>query len=162
MKDERSVPMTPVIPVLISMNSFSQTDPTGREPADPIRLLVPGELTIESGVYTLRYEESQTDEDTKAVITQHITLTMVPGRVTMTREGMFSTTMIFVRGQRFEGAYHTPYGDLEMAVYATRADCELSPTAGNVNLQYTLDMQGAFAAMNTLEITWAARLPKQS
>ena len=60
--------MTPVIPVLISMNSFSQTDPTGREPADPIRLLVPGELTIENGVYTLRYEESQTDEDTKANI----------------------------------------------------------------------------------------------
>ena len=154
--------MTPVIPVLLSLSTLSQTDPTGREAADPIRMLVPGDLTIEDGVYTIRYQESQPNEETGTVATQQIVLTLAPGRVTMSREGVFSTTMVFVRGQRFEGAYRTPYGDLEMAVYATRADCELSPTAGSVHLQYTLDMQGAFAAMNTLEITWAARLPKQS
>ena len=159
---ERSVSMGPKIPVLISMHALSNTDPSGHEAADPIHMLVPGDLTIEGSIYTLRYQESQTDEATGAVATQQIKLTLEPGRVVMTREGDFGTTMVFVRGQRFEGAYHTPYGDLEMAVYATRADCELTPLSGSVHLKYTLDMQGAFAAQNTLELTYAARAQEPS
>ena len=154
-KQERSVLMNSPTQVLISMNAVSRTDLNSREPDEPIRMLVPGRLTIENGIYMLRYQETQQDENGDVVGVQNITLTMAPGRVTMTREGAFGTTMVFVRGQRFEGAYHTPYGDLEMAVYATKVDCRLAPHAGTVNLQYTLDMQGAFAAMNTLELTYA-------
>ena len=126
-----------------------------------VAFAVIGKEPVENGVYTLLYPETQESED-GAAVTQDIKLTMTPSRVTMTREGAFSTTMIFVRGQRFEGAYHTPYGDLEMAVFATKVDCRLAPHAGSVNLQYTLDMQGAFAAMNTLELTYAVNARKPS
>lgn len=148
--------------VLINMVAVSRTDLNSREPEEPIRMLVPGRLSIENGIYTLRYQETPETEDGSVAPPQDIVLTLTPERVTMTREGAFSTTMIFVRGQRFEGAYHTPYGDLEMAVFATKVDCQLAPHAGSVNLQYTLDMQGAFAAMNTMELTYAVNAGKPS
>ena len=148
--------------VLINMVAVSRTDPNSREPDEPIRMLVPGRLSVENGIYTLRYQETPETEDGIVAPPQDITLTLAPDRVTMTREGVFSTTMIFVRGQRFEGAYRTPYGDLDMAVFATKVDCSLAPHAGSVNLQYTLDMQGAFAAMNTMELTYAVNASKPS
>ena len=56
--------------VLISMNAVSRTDLNSREPDEPIRMLVPGRLTIENGIYTLRYQETQQDES-GAVIGAH-------------------------------------------------------------------------------------------
>ncbi|MBR4082282.1 MAG: DUF1934 domain-containing protein [Clostridia bacterium] len=141
------------IPVLLTLSALSQTSPD--EPGDPIRLMTTGQLTPAGEGYILQYKETQPD-DAGGETAQDVVLQMEPGRVVMTRLGDFGTSMAFVKGKRFEGVYHTPYGDLDMAVYATKVRCALSPQRGQVQLEYQLDMQGSYAAMNVLKLEYVA------
>lgn len=150
--------MPRVIPVVLTLIGRSQTAPD--DPGDPIRLMTTGQLTPAGEGYILQYKETQPD-DKDAHNAQDVVLQMEPGRVVMTRLGDYGTSMAFVKGKRFEGVYHTPYGDLDMAVYATKVRCALSPQRGHVHLEYQLDMQGAFAAMNELRLEYVASEPKQ-
>lgn len=144
------------IPVLLTLSGTSQ----GEADDGPIQMMTTGELTLTEHGYLLRYQESQPDENDGAMVTQEIILDLQPDRVTMTRVGDFGTSMVFVRGRRFEGVYHTPYGDLDMAVYATRVSCRLAPEKGSVHLQYQLDLQGSFAAMHELQLEYVAGDPE--
>lgn len=146
--------MQKTIPVLLTISGRSQDFPAEEE--EPIRIMTTGKLEISGGSYTLHYQETQPEDEHGKLSTQDITLQMQPGRVIMNRAGEFGTSMVFIKGQRFEGAYHTPYGDLAMAVYATRVNCKLSPEHGTVHLQYQLDMQGSYSALHELKLEYAA------
>lgn len=147
--------MPRTIPVVLTLLGRSQTAPD--DPGDPIRLMTTGQLSMAGPMYILQYKETQPDDNTS----QDVVLQMEPGRVVMTRLGDFGTSMAFVKGKRFQGVYHTPYGDLEMAVYATQVSCSLSPEKGRVHLTYQLDMQGSFAAMNELKLEYVANEAKK-
>lgn len=146
------------IPVLLTLLGRSQTAPD--DPGDPIQLMTTGQLTVTGPMYILQYKETQPD-DPNGDAAQDVVLQMEPGRVVMTRLGAFGTSMAFVKGKRFQGVYHTPYGDLEMAVYATKVNCALSPERGRVHLSYQLDMQGSFAAMNELKLEYVVSEAKK-
>lgn len=141
------------IPVLVKLVSFAH----GENEA-PIRMMCRGRLKKTSEGYMLRYQETQTDDETGQSMTQDVILSLQPDRVTMTRLGAFGTTMVFVRERRFEGAYHTPYGDLGLALYATQVNCDLQPDRGHVHLEYQLDMQGSYAAVQTIDIEYSAEV----
>ena len=126
------------------------------EEMDPVRVMTTGTLSVSGDVYTLTYQETQQDEGDGSVMTQDIQLTLTPQRVEMTRFGDFGTSMVFMKDHRFEGQYHTPYGSLDMAVFATTVHCNLTPTHGRVHLQYQLDIQGGFAAMHELRMEYIA------
>ena len=63
-------------------------------------------------------------------------------------------TNILVKDRRFEGAYHTPYGDLELALFATQVNVQAGPESGSVHLEYQLDMQGSYAAVQVIDVTY--------
>ncbi|MGN0793075.1 MAG: DUF1934 domain-containing protein [Aristaeellaceae bacterium] len=141
-------------PVLVTLVSASHTDDSEME--ELIRLRCQGELKESANGYLLRYQEVQTDEETGTTISQDVILSLQPDRVTMTRLGDFGTTMVFVKDRRFEGAYHTPYGDLALALFATQVTCHPGPDSGSVHLEYQLDMQGHYAAVQTIDVTYTA------
>ena len=144
-----------VKPVFVTLVSSSHTE--GGEREELIRLRCQGELKESpSGGYMLRYQEVQTDEDSGQTVSQDVILSLQPDRVTMNRLGAFGTTMVFVKDRRFEGAYHTPYGDLGLALFATQVSCRLGPDSGSVHLEYQLDMQGNYAAVQTIDVTYTA------
>lgn len=145
------------IPVLVTIAGRSQDYPG--EDEEPIRVTTTGRLNVSGSNYTLCYQETQPEDEKGKPSTQDITLQMQPGRVMMTRAGDFGTSMVFIKGQRFEGAYHTPYGNLDMAIYATRVNCKLTPEHGTVHLQYQLDMQGSYSALHELRLEYAANGP---
>lgn len=126
------------------------------ESDEPIRLMTTGELKPTPNGYILRYQESQTDDSDGSVMTQDIVLMMQPGRVSMNRLGEYGTSMVFVKDRRFEGVYHTPYGDMDMALFATRVDVNLDAEHGSVHLEYQLDFAGGFASMHTMQLEYAA------
>lgn len=142
-----------LIPVLLTLNG---TSATGQGEDDTIRVMTTGQLRQTPSGYMLRYQETQTDEGDGTVMTQDVILSMQPGRVSMTRLGDYGTTMVFVKDRRFEGKYRTPFGDLDMALFATQVHTDLSPEKGSVQLKYQLDLQGSFAAMNTLRLDYVA------
>ena len=141
-------------PVLVTLVSSAHTE--GAEPEETIRLRCQGELRETANGYMLRYQEVQTDDETGKTVSQDVILGLQPGRVTMTRLGAFGTTMVFVKDRRFEGAYHTPYGDLGLALFATQVVCKTGPDAGTVHLEYQLDMQGSYAAVQTIDVSYVA------
>ncbi|MBR3764270.1 MAG: DUF1934 domain-containing protein [Clostridia bacterium] len=136
-------------PVLVTIVSSTVG---GDEP--PIRLRCSGQMKATSSGCMLRYQEVQSEEGTGQTIKQDVMLSVQPDRVTMNRLGEFGTTMVFVKDRRFEGAYHTPYGDLELALFATQVNVALEESGGSVHLEYQLDMQGSYAAVQTIDVTW--------
>lgn len=128
---------------------------------DVIRVMTTGKLRQTPSGFLLRYQAMETDDNTGAVMTQDIILSLQPGRVSMTRLGDYGATMVFVKDRRFESKYRTPYGDLDMGVYATHVQCDLSPERGKVHLKYQVDLQGSFASMNTLHLEYMAGQQEQ-
>lgn len=148
---------TKMLPVLVHLSSYTRGERGERE--DFVRLLCRGRLRAVSDGYLLRYQEVQQDEDTGETTAQDVILAMQTGqtpRVTMTRLGDYGTTMVFVKDRRFEGAYRTPYGDLGLALYATQVQCRLAEDCGSVHLEYQLDMQGSYSAVQCIDLSYCA------
>lgn len=140
--------------VLINLLAIARYDKT---PDFPIQFMTKGKLKLsDDDPAVLEYTESQQDEETGEISTALVTLTLENNRVTMTRHGECSNTMVFVPDQRFEGIYSTPYGDMDMAVYSRRVRCDIGEKRGSVHLKYQLDIQGAYASSNELHLEYAA------
>ena len=45
-------------------------------------------------------------------------------------------------------------GDLELALFATQVNVVIQEDGGSVHLEYQLDMQGSYAAVQTIDVTW--------
>ncbi len=136
--------------VLLSVTGVAQNQGADDE---AIHLVTTGTLSGENDRWRLKYTETQPDTDLK----HDITVTMDHGVVTMQRDGQFGASMVFEKGRRFEGAYDTPYGALDMGVFATQVRYRVEDASGEVNLQYQLDLQGQFAAMHELKIRFVPR-----
>ncbi len=140
--------------VLINLLAIARYDKT---PDFPVQFMTKGKLFLSGDdPAVLEYTESQQDEETGEITTARITLTMEKNRVTMTRKGDFSNTMVFVPEQRFEGVYSTPYGDMDMAVFSRGVHCDIGEKKGSVHLKYQLDIQGSYASSNELHLEYSA------
>ena len=64
----------------------------------------------------------------------------------------YGATLVFGRGQRFDGCYATPFGSLNMGVFSTRVQWRVEKGEGEVRLKYQLDMQGRFVATHDLTV----------
>lgn len=133
--------------ILISVSGWNRDQDSDEE--EPIRLLTTGTLRRENGTWRISYAETEPDSQRSSV-----TLTLDRGVVTMQRLGEFSSSMVFEKGRRFESSYQTPYGALDMGIYATQVKYRVEDEgpSGEVQLQYQLDLQGQYAAMHDLHI----------
>ena len=142
------------IPVMINLLSLAKYP---QMPPYPIQLVTVGQLRLMGdGQVMLNYTESDTDEESGEVLSSEISLTFTPGRVTMVRLGDITNTMVFVRGQRYEGPYVTPYGEMNMAVHALDVSGRAGPEGGNLHLKYQLYFDGQYASTNELHLEFAA------
>ena len=138
------------IPVLVSLQSSAA--PEGEEP-ETISLMTAGELHKTTEGYRLRYEETL-DE---SVPPTQVELILENGVATMHRMGDYDVNMVFRKGQRYEGQYHTPYGDMDLALYCTKVQYTVTPKEGDLRLQYQLDINGQFVAMHKLELSFSPK-----
>lgn len=139
-------------PVLINLLAIARYD---HAPDYPIQFMTKGKLRLgDEANAVLEYTESQQDEETGEITTAQVTLSLEKNRVTMTRNGDYSNTMVFVPEQRFEGVYQTPYGAMDMAVFSRGVRCDIGDRKGSVHLKYQLDIQGAYASSNELHLEY--------
>lgn len=144
-------------PVIVHLSSYTRGERGEKESV--VRLMCRGRLRAAGDGYLLRYQEVQQDEDTGENTVQDVILAMqmsTPPRVTMTRLGDYGTTMVFVKDRRFEGAYRTPFGELGLALYAMQVQCRLADDCGSVHLEYQLDMQGSYSAVQCIDVSYCA------
>ena len=141
-------------PVFINLLAIARYD---HMPDYPIQFMTVGRLDYRNpDEAVLRYVESQQDEETGGITRSDISLSVRDGRITMERQGDFSNTMVFARGQRFEGVYRTPYGDMDMAVFTREAACSFGQDNGSVHLKYQLHIQGHYVSSNELHLEYKA------
>ena len=147
---------TKMIPVIVTLQSYSRGEHGEKE--QPVKLMCRGRLRTTNDGCMLRYQEVQQDDTGETVSTDVIlNIQQKEGpRVTMTRTGDYGTTMVFVKDRRFEGAYHTPYGDLGLALYAMQVQCKLAEDYGSIHLEYQLDMQGSYSAVQCIDVSFCA------
>ena len=138
------------IPVLMTLSGRAYGGAVEDEEA--VDLMTTGLLYPLKEGWKLTYTETQPDDNT----TTDITLLLGRDRVVMTRTGDYASSMVFRKDRRFEGVYRTPFGSLSMAVFATRVDVNMTREHGTVVLEYQLDLQGNYAAMHELRLTYAA------
>ena len=139
-------------PVFINLLAIARYD---QMPDYPIQFMTVGNLFYSSpDNVMLQYVESQQDEETGEIMKSDISLSLRDGRITMERKGDFANTMVFAKGQRFEGVYHTPYGEMDMAVFTKEAACRFGRSEGNVHLKYQLNIQGNYASTNELHLEY--------
>ena len=139
-------------PVFINLLAIARYD---HMPDYPIQFMTVGKLSYaNSGEALLQYVESQQDEETGEILNSDISLSLRDGKITMERKGEFSNTMVFAKGQRYEGTYHTPYGEMDMAVYTKEANCRFGSSDGNIHLKYQLNIQGNYASTNELHLEY--------
>jgi len=146
-------------PVLINLLAIARYD---HMPDYPIQFMTTGKLSYDhTGAAMLQYVESQQDEETGEITKSDISLSLRDGKITMERKGEFANTMVFAKGQRFEGVYHTPYGEMDMAVYTKEANCRFDRSEGNIHLKYQLNIQGNYASTNELHLEYKAEKGKR-
>ncbi len=147
-------------PVFINLLAIARYD---QMPEYPIQFMTVGNLDFSNpDEARLQYVESQQDEETGEITNADISLLLQDGKITMERKGEFSSTMVFSKGQRYEGVYHTPYGEMDMAVYTKEAACRFGRTEGNIHLKYQLNIQGSYASTNELHLEYRAGHEKQT
>lgn len=141
-------------PVLINLLATARYD---QAPDFPVQFMTKGSLSVlPNGEAVIRYTEALQDEDSGETMTATVSLEMTKSRVTMTRYGDVTNTMVFVPQHRYEGVYQTPYGDMNMGVFARDVNCMIGPDKGSVHLKYQLDIQGAYASTNELHLEYTA------
>lgn len=146
-------------PVFINLLAIAKYD---QMPDYPIQFMTVGELCWSNpDEALLKYVESQQDEETGEIMKSDISLSLCDGKITMERKGEFANTMVFSKGQRFEGVYHTPYGEMDMAVFTKEAVCRFDPSEGNIHLKYQLNIQGNYASTNELHLEYRAEEEKR-
>lgn len=134
------------IPVLISLKSNAHRDEAAED--ETMSMLTSGQLEVDDTTAIIRYEES-IDE---SLPPQPVEIRVENETVTMNRGGSYSAQMVFRLGCRYEGQYHTPYGDMDLALYCTRLGYDLGDDGGALELSYQLDINGKFAAMHEMEL----------
>ncbi len=146
-------------PVFINLLAIARYD---QAPDYPIQFMTVGHLNYTNpDEVLLQYVESQQDEETGEILNADVSLSLHDGRITMERKGDFANTMVFAKGQRFEGTYHTPYGEMDMAVFTKEAACRFGRAEGNMHLKYQLHIQGSYASTNELHLEYRAEQGKQ-
>lgn len=135
-----------LIPVLISINSNAHREEIAED--ETIQVLTSGTLELSDEKAVLCYEE-QIEEGSPA---QKVTVVIEDDTATMRRDGEYATDMVFRMGSRYEGVYHTPFGDMELAIFCTRLTYDFNEDGGEMQLSYQLDLNGKFAAVHDMEL----------
>ena len=141
------------IPVVIEVASAAK-DPHGRL-EEASQVLFPGTLEQRSAEeWILRYQETQEDEADHSRMTHDVYVQVKGQRVTVLRKGPYSMMMVLEHGKRYQTDYHTPYGDMAMGVYPIQVQTRMAPESGTVRLEYQLDLQGDFASVRRMQLSY--------
>ena len=128
------------IPVILSIQG-RQTY-VGQEP-ELIRLDTEGTMEFRDGGWDITYEESELTG--LAGVTT--TFRVEPDKVTLTRTGKLTSTMVFQEGVPHDSLYRMEFGALMISVNATRLFFDIVPDGGSIDLVYNIIIENTEAVV---------------
>ena len=127
-------------PVVLSLRGTQRY--ADQEP-EVIELVTEGTMEWKDGGWDISYEESELT-GLEGVTT---TFRIEPEKVTLTRTGALSSTMIFQENVVHESLYQMPFGALMLSVQATRVFFDIVPDGGVIDLSYNITIENSEAGV---------------
>ena len=75
-----------------------------------------------------------------------------PECVTVERCGALSSVFVIAKGKRLFSTYATPYGTLDMCIYAKKVENTLTAEGGTLVLDYAVELKGLTAQRTRMEV----------
>ncbi len=113
-----------------------------QEPEE-IQLMTDGTMCFRDGGWDITYEESALT-GLEGVST---TFRVEPGKVTLSRTGKLSSTMVFQEGVPHDSLYQMEFGALMITVNATRVFFDIVPDGGTIDLVYEISIENTEAGL---------------
>lgn len=105
---------------------------------EEIEVINVGSYYERNGKIYIRYEEQM--EGTDAVV---LNMIKIDGDgIEITKKGSVGAQMIFRENEKINSCYDTPYGMLMMAVYTNRIQCSMEQDKIEINVLYSIEMNG--------------------
>ena len=121
---------------------------TTEEGEDTIEITTRGTLSGDEDNYTLEFDEIFEDG-----LRSHTVLTVRDGKsVNLLRRGDMNNEIILEAGKRHNFQYGTPYGEMQMGVFANTVESNMTPEGGTLKLVYTIDFYGNFTSAKDMLI----------
>lgn len=127
---------TPVMLAIEGRQSYA-----GQEP-EVIRLDTEGTMEFRDGGWDITYDE---ESELTGLLGVTTTFRVEPERVTLSRTGKLSSTMVFQEGVSHDSLYKMEFGALMITVTATRIFCDLTPAGGFLDLVYHIVIEDSEA-----------------
>lgn len=131
--------------VIISISGVQALVDAERE---NVELLTAGKLSRFKDGYALSYMES-------ALIGLEGTCTtfqVEKDRITLVRAGSVNSQMVFEKGRKHFSLYETDFGSMTVGVSAKRVDASLDDNGGEININYSIEIDHELAGENTFHI----------
>lgn len=139
--------------VLVSIKGLHFADSDVREGAsdeelDSIETICPGEYYFRNNAHFVVYEEMTDDykEPVKSVIK------LKNKEFTITKKGPVNVQMVFSEGKKTMTDYHTPFGNIMVAIDTKSIDVEESGNDLNITIKYGLEANYQFLSECTITI----------
>ena len=121
---------------------------TTEEGEDRIEITTRGTLSGDEDNYTLEFDEIFEDG-----LKSHTVLTVRDGKsVNLLRRGDMNNEIILEAGKRHNFQYGTPYGEMQMGVFANTVESKMTSEGGTLKLVYTIDFYGNFTSAKDMLI----------
>ena len=131
--------------VMISI--IGSMGPTENE-ADGFELMTDGEYSLENGVSTFSYMESE--------LTGYNGLPTIfnvePDRVVLSRAGGQVADMIFCENQKHHFLYETPFGLITMGIDTRSIKKNMRPDGGHLEIRYDIELDHVTVSRNLFKI----------
>ncbi len=102
--------------------------------------------------YIIRYREEQ--EPPLSAIEVCVKVNKDESRVQMIRSGSFASCLDIEKSKRNLCRYGTEYGDILMGISGHGIDCEYNGKSGKFVFSYDIDINGALASKNQVEMNF--------
>lgn len=131
--------------VIIRINGCPKYDDADGE---IIELTTAGRLYRKNGSYYIMYKESELT-GMEGITT---TLKVEEKRITMMRNGLHPTQLVFEKGQRHFGVYNTEFGSLTVAVSARDVRQNMTDSGGDLFIDYAIEVDSVLTGENLFRI----------
>ena len=110
-----------------------------------------GTLRVYGGKIEIIYDEDSMTELIGCEVRLSFPL-KEPGRVTMLRDGLVRTVLMFCEGERYLSVYETEYGSFELGVVTEKCENNVTADGGEMRIIYTVELRGTRAERNDITI----------
>ncbi len=117
---------------------------------DKIETITVGDYMLKNGHWFIKYKEY--DAENPNITTDTVVKVEGDNKVTIIRLGEHNSRLILEHDVRHQCHYHTVMGDIQMGVYTSFVDHNLSDNGGDIRVKYQLDFFADLVSDNEIHI----------